>query len=144
MRGIYFTSADSSADVDWCDMCMEGGSMMMMRHSVSDVLCGVANFCFYCEFFRAPRRTMIAWCTPGVEEVRVQQRRKLKRDTHLLEFTNLVCVHFDCPPSSRMASSRVIEHRTCSLAPRRSSVSMVIGLGADLVAPPILVGVSSM
>ena len=106
--------------------------------AASRILVSIANF------FRAPRRTMIAWCTPGVEEVRVQQRRKLKRDTHLLEFTDLVCVHFDCPPSSRTASSRVIEHRTCSPAPRRSSVSMVIGPGTDPVAPPIRAGVSSM
>ena len=43
-------------------------------------------------FFEAPRCMMIVSCAPVMEEIRVHQRKKLIRSTHLHEFLNLFYV----------------------------------------------------
>ena len=96
-------------------------------------------------FFEAPRPVTIVLCASVMEEVRVHQRRKWKRSTHLHEFLNFFYIQsiiyhgFGFPSSPRTALSSLKEHRARSPASYRLSVDVVIGQQADLGNPPIWV-----
>ena len=96
-------------------------------------------------FFEVPQPVTIVLCASVMEEVRVHQRRKWKRSTHLHEFLNFFYVQsiiyhgFGFPSSPRMALSSLKEHRARSPASYRLSMDVVIGQQADLGAPPIWV-----
>ena len=103
--------------------------------AASRILASVASF------LEAPRSVMIVLCAPVMEEVRVYQRRELKR-THPLNELHRPLLRseyhdFGCPPSPRTMPSGVIEHSVRSPASCRSYVDKVVGPGPDLGATSI-------
>ena len=130
-------SVAPSADANWYDMHMKDDGVDDEERVFSrSRLCGVADSCFCYEFSiaRTDGDDSIV-CSWWVEDVKVQERRKL-RSTHLLEFIDLSCIHniLASVVHNRTVPRQVIEHRACSLA---SSVGVVVGPGAGLGAPPM-------
>ena len=64
----------------------EGDFSQVRFHAASRILASIASF------LEAPPRVMIVSCAPVMEEVRVHQRRKLKRTHPLHEFIDLFYV----------------------------------------------------